>query len=74
MTTLQKTQRGDAKHKVIVITARFSGNTAHNLTRHQFADFHADAQRLADEMDCDVSLTGKRMDGRRFKLRVKPKY
>ncbi|QKU65602.1 hypothetical protein HPY17_19990 (plasmid) [Vibrio cholerae] len=64
MTTLQKHAGKDGKHKVIVLFAQFSGNTAHNLTRHQFADFHADAQRLADDLDSDVNLTGKKVDGK----------
>nr|WP_233107944.1 hypothetical protein [Vibrio sp. 0908] len=74
MTTLQRHANGEGKHKVIVLSAHFQGNTANNLTRHQFADFHADAQRLADDMDSEFNLTGKKADGKRFKLRIKPKF
>lgn len=32
MTTLQRHANGDGKHKVIVLSAHFQGNTANNLS------------------------------------------
>ncbi|KOH04564.1 hypothetical protein ACZ98_23600 (plasmid) [Vibrio parahaemolyticus] len=74
MTTPRRHANGDGRHKVTVLSARFQGNTANNLTQQQFADFHDDAQRLADDIDSEFNLTGKNADGKRFKLRVKPKF
>lgn len=76
MTTQRKHAQEGAreKAKIIVTSACFSENEAKNLTRHQFADFHADAQKLANDICDEVALTGKKVDGKKFRLRVKPKY
>ncbi|MFW1108299.1 hypothetical protein ACEWA7_19870 [Vibrio parahaemolyticus] len=74
MTTLRRHAGKEEKYKVIVLSAHFQGNTATNLTQHQFGDFHADAQRLANEIECEFFLTGKKADGNRFKLRIKPRF
>ncbi|MCC8380093.1 hypothetical protein [Xenorhabdus sp. PB30.3] len=74
MTTLQRHADREGKNKMIVLSAYFQGNSAKNLTRHQFADFHADAQRLADDIGCEFNLTGKKTNGDEFRLRIKPQF
>ncbi|WFQ78168.1 hypothetical protein PXH59_00550 (plasmid) [Xenorhabdus sp. SF857] len=74
MTTSQKNSEREDKNKMIVQSAYFQGNSAKNLTRHQFADFCADARRLADNICCEFNLTGKKANGDKFELRIKPQF
>lgn len=62
------------KRRVTIETAAFLGTVAHNMTSRQFADFRADAQRLANEIDAGFVLEGFKVCGEQFELEVKPTH
>lgn len=74
MKSLKVARTAKQANPVVVASAVFLGNHVTDLTGRQFSDFRADAQRLANELDADIKLTGERVTGEKIKLKIKPKH
>ena len=62
----------NTKPKITIACAQFEGNIVRRLTARGFADFRADAQMLANEIDNSFDMLVTRVSGEELTLRVKP--
>ena len=64
----------NTKPKITIACAQFEGNVVRSLTARGFADFRADAQMLANEIDNGFDMSVTRISSEELTLRIKPQH